>query len=1047
MSAASTAPFALGGELGADLAAVDWAATPLGSPDSWPQSLVSVVLVMLSSRFAMWMAWGPELTFLCNDAYRKDTLGAKYPWALGRPAAQVWAEIWPEIGPRIEHVMATGEATGDEALQLFLQRSGYPEESYHTFSYSPLTDDHGTVAGMLCVVSEDTERVIGARRMATVRDLGARVTALRSEDEVLDAAAAQLAANPWDLPFTAVYSLGDGDDEAVLSASTVLPEGHPAFPALLPLDGSDASTPAWPLHDVLAGRSADVTNLWQLFADLPTGGWAAPPDRALVVPFRQQGLARPQGFLVAALSPHRPADSDYRGFVELLAGQIGSALSTARAYQQERERSDRLVELDRAKTAFFTNVSHEFRTPLTLLLGPAEDALADEAHGLNPVQRERMAIIARNGERLLKLVNTLLDFSRFEAGSLRAEYEPVDLADYTTELARTFAAAIERVGLTLEVDCHRLSQPVFVDREMWAKIVLNLLSNALKFTFEGSICVRLSDTDTEVTLSVQDTGTGIPLDRQAGLFERFARIPGAASRSHEGSGIGLALVFDLAAAHSGSVGLTSEPGHGSTFTVTLPLGSDHLPADQVLAPATEGDGSTSSVERSARGFLAEALRWLSARTSSVEPSPAAAQSDRPKVLVADDNADMRDYVSRLLEPGHDVVLASDGKAALELARTQAPDLILSDVMMPRLDGFGLLAGLRADPLTAQIPVVLLSARASEEATVEGLEAGANDYLVKPFAARELLARVQANLELDRVRRTRRDLESSQQLLDQAQRLAKVGSWELDIRTGAVAASAEFVRQIQIPPQELAAGGFENGLVGRVYPDDRDRVRSALASALAGGTLDYEVRLVTPDGEERTYRTIGELDRDADGIPVRLRGSNQDVSEQRAAERALTEVAARAEAAAREFRIADELQRSLLPEIDVQGDGLHVAAYYRAGVEGTQVGGDWYDVIDLGAGRTALVLGDVMGRGVQAAAVMGQLRSAVRAYASLDLPPADVLEHLDGVVRGLGDDQIVTCVYAVHDPHDHVLTYANAGHLPPLLRAPDGTVIRLQGAEG
>ena len=206
------------------------------------------------------------------------------------------------------------------------------------------------------------------------------------------------------------------------------------------------------------------------------------------MPFRQQGQARPYGFLVAALNPYRPLDDGTAGFVELVAGQIGAALASARAYEDERERAERLVELDRAKTEFFTNVSHEFRTPLTLLLGPAEDALADRAHPLDRVQRERVDVVQRNGERLLKLVNTLLDFSRLESGTLHARFEPVDLAAYTGELAGAFASAVERVGLTLDArPADRCPSRCCVDREMWAKIVLNLLSNALKFTFEGGV--------------------------------------------------------------------------------------------------------------------------------------------------------------------------------------------------------------------------------------------------------------------------------------------------------------------------------------------------------------------------------------------------------------------------------------------------------------------------------------------------------------------------------------------------------------------------------
>src|SRR4051794_25112075 len=629
--------FASGGAVGRDLAVVDWAATPLGPPEQWPQSLVSVVRIMLSSRFAMWMGWGPDLTFFCNDAYRRDTLGRKYPWALGRPASEVWAEIWPDISPRVQRVLQ-GEATWDEALLLFLERSGYREETYHTFSYSPLTNDDGEIAGLFCVVSEDTERVISARHLATIRDVSAHVTALRNEREVVEAAARQLGQDTRSVPFGLVYLLADDSSAAVLAASTGVPAGSPAAPPAIELEDPDA---VWPVGELLEGRTVVVDDLAERFGDLPTGDWPEPPVRALAVPFRRQDEVRPHGFLVAALNRYRPLDADYRGFVELLADQIGSALSGARAYQEERERAERLQELDRAKTEFFTNVSHEFRTPLTLLLGPAEDALADPGHPMDDVQRERVEIIQRNGERLLKLVNSLLDFSRLEDGDVQARYEPVDLAAYTSELARTFTVAVERAGLTLTVDAPPLPGPVDVDREMWAKIVLNLLSNALKSAFDGEITLRLREQGGMAVLAVEDTGVGIAEDQLSRLFTRFTRVPGTASRSYEGSGIGLALVADLAAAHGGSVGVTSEPDKGSTFTVAVPLGRDHLPADQVVEPAPT---TPSGAERQARGFLAEALRWTggSSQPGFDDPGAAAPEADHATVLVVDDNADMRD---------------------------------------------------------------------------------------------------------------------------------------------------------------------------------------------------------------------------------------------------------------------------------------------------------------------------------------------------------------------------------------------------------------------
>jgi PAS domain S-box-containing protein len=390
----------------------------------------------------------------------------------------------------------------------------------------------------------------------------------------------------------------------------------------------------------------------------------------------------------------------------------------------------------------------------------------------------------------------------------------------------------------------------------------------------------------------------------------------------------------------------------------------------------------------------------------------------------------------------------DGADGLAQARAVPPDLVLTDVMMPRMDGFELLRALQSDPVTMGVPVVMLSARAGEEGTLQGLDAGADDYLVKPFTARELMARVRSNLELDRARRTRRQLERSRSLLDQAQRIARVGSWEIDLASRRVDASDEYLRIVGRTREELTAMAYHEVVDLLIHPDDRERVQRILDAADAAHEprFGYETRLVRPDGETVLIAVFGETVLADDGSVEGLRGTIQDITERRAAEEALAMAAANAEAAAREHSIADQLQRSLLPQKGFDLDHLEVATFYRAGVEGTQVGGDWYDVIELGGGRTALVVGDVMGRGVRAAAVMGQLRAAVRAYARLDLPPADLLESLDGLVREIDEDQIVTCIYAVFDPSDRMLRFANAGHLPPIVAVPGGECRIVDGEE-
>ncbi|MFN7948111.1 MAG: ATP-binding protein [Blastocatellia bacterium] len=744
-----------GGRMGARIRAFDWASHPLGPIEGWPQSLKLTVRLMLTSRYAMWMGWGPEFYFFCNDAYL-PTVGIKESWVLGASARRVWAEIWPDIGPRAESVVATGNATWDESLLLFLERSGYAEETYHTFSYSPVADDDGSIGGMLCVVTEETERVIGERRMTLLRELAADLTDTNEEPELFDAVRRQLGAHNKDLPFALVYLFEADGQQARLACAHGTAPGEAIAPLTIEVTADNV---VWPASEILSRAEAvTVTDLSARFAALPTGPWDKPARQAAVVPIAQQGQERPAGFLVAGINPYRPLDLSYLGFINLLAGQIASALSNARAYEEERKRAEALAEIDRAKTMFFSNVSHEFRTPLTLMLGPLEDALASNGE-VQPQTREQLETAHRNGVRLLKLVNTLLDFSRIEAGRADVSFEPVDLATFTAELASVFRSAVEKAGIKFIINCPPLESPVYVDREMWEKIVLNLISNAFKFTFAGEIEIRQRVVGSRVELSVRDTGTGIPAEELPHLFERFHRVKGARGRSIEGSGIGLSLVRELVRLHGGEVNVTSRINHGSIFTVSIPVGRAHLPADRVGATRAR-----SSTALRADAYVEEALRWLpeasqadsamrNEKSDSTSEIPhAARRTAHSRILLADDNADMRDYVRRLLGESYDVVTVANGRAALEAVREHRFDLVLTDVMMPELDGFGLLRALRADERTRDLPVIMLSARAGEESRVEGLEAGADDYLIKPFSARELLARVESNLKLARLRR-------------------------------------------------------------------------------------------------------------------------------------------------------------------------------------------------------------------------------------------------------------------------------------------------------
>ena len=815
--------------MAARVRAHDWSSTPVGPAHGWPQSLQTALSICLSSRFPMHVWWGPELTVFYNDAY-VPAMGDKHPDALGRRASRVWPEAWSELGPMAESVLAGEGATFSEDQLLFLRRHGYLEETYWTFSYSPIQDESGGIGGVFVAVSDTTTRVVGERRLKVLRDLGELSTvSAGTAEEASRAVVGVLARHRAEVPFVAAY-LRSPDGSLRLVAAHGVTVGSAVAPPTLhgPADGGVV----WQVAETGTAQVVPgfVDGAAKAVAPCVTGP-AAPTD-AVVLPVWVAGRVEPAGVLVAGVNPYRELDADHRSFFDLVADQLATAVTDALAYEAERQRAEALAELDRAKTDFFSNVSHEFRTPLTLIMGPVAELRAAPAVAADARLCEELDVIHRNALRLGKLVNSLLDFSRLQAGRVEAHFEPVDLAAYTAELASVFRSAVDRAGIDYLVDVVPLPEPVYVDRDMWEKIVLNLLSNALKFTFEGRITVALRAQERAAVLTVADTGTGVPADEVPRLFERFHRVERAKARSGEGSGIGLAVVRELIGLHGGTITVDSAPQRGTTFRVLLPLGHDHLPSDRVAPTSTER--GPAAVEP----FVAEALRWLSDDEPEQPAAPVGA--GRGQVLVADDNADMREYLTRLLRPRYAVRVVSDGAAALAAIREEPPDLVVSDVMMPGLDGMELLAAVRADPRTARVPVLLLSARAGQEAAVEGLAAGADDYLVKPFSAAELLARVGAHLQLGRARREAEARFTA--IADLAPALIWVAG-----RSGARVFVNAGWRQFTGRAADEPGADWQAGL----HPQDRARYRETVAAAMAASRgWEVEFRLRRADGVYR-----------------------------------------------------------------------------------------------------------------------------------------------------------------------------------------------------
>jgi PAS domain S-box-containing protein len=899
-----------GGEMGERIRAFDWSATALGPIDAWPQSLRSAVSILLPSKAQICLAWGPELVTIYNDAYR-PVFGAKHPGALGRPIREAWDELWRAgLKELFDGVLHTGEAFWARDRPFFMERHGYLEETYFDVSYDPVRDESGRVGGVFCIVSETTGRVFGERRLRTLRDLGRIAAQAQTVGEVRRQVAQVLAGNREDVPFALLYA-PEVEGGARLVAQAGLDGAAAAAPSL------PAAGPSWPLPaaPVLLGP-ADLA----AWGPLHSGPWPEAIRQVLVLPLSGTGEAG-HGWLVCGASPRQQVDDGLRDFLAMVAANIAAALDSARRSEDERRRAEMLAEVDRAKTAFFSNVSHEFRTPLTLMMGPLEDVLADPTRPLAPLQRDRLELARRSAMRLHKLVNSLLDFARIEAGRAQATFVATDLAALTTELASSFRSAMEKAGLRLVVDCPPLPAPAYVDRELWEKVVLNLLSNAFKFTFDGEVAVRLRQVGSRFVLDVRDTGVGIPAAELPRVLERFHRVEGTRSRTHEGSGIGLALVQELVRLHGGSVSVDSREGEGSCFTVTIPSGMAHLdPARVGAAPAL------ASTAVRAEAFVEEALRWL---PGSDEPAPAQAPAGtRRRIVLADDNTDMRDYIRHLLADSYEVEAVADGEAALAAVQRGGADLVLADVMMPRLDGLGLVRRIRQQPAIAEVPVVLLSARAGEAARIEGLDAGADDYLEKPFTARELLARIAARMEISQLRR-----EAALQVRDREQQLRLVTD---NAPVLLLYCDAQLRYRFVNAPYAARFGRQVDEVVGRALPEVLGSAWPALRQhaedAVAGRTVEFEELLPYPECGERWMHGTYIPERDAAGAVGGFIGVLQDVTERKLAELAAQEEAQRFEKLTRVgLALAGEsdLQRIVQAVTDVATDltAAHFGAFF------------------------------------------------------------------------------------------------------------------------
>lgn len=730
-----------GGEMGRRIREFDWQATELGSPRDWPQSLKTCIRIMLSSKQPIWIGWGPSILKFYNDAYI-DIVRGKHPHALGEPASVVWKDIWKDIEPMLSRAMERDEGTYEESRLLIMERSGFPEETYYTFSYTPVLGDDGRPAGMICYNTADTERILSERALKTMQLLDS-LGEKKREDEVFAQVERALSANPLDFPFAALYRISDDGAHAHLAATSGVDRADPLLDEQIILaDPGDRY--AQLASAVRQNRMAEAINRGH-WKNLAKGAWDVPPKYVVYLPIQSASRKFPLALLAVGLNPYRKFDEAYRNFLQQIADRIALGLGNVMAYEEEQRRLRALEELDKAKTLFFTNISHEFRTPLMLMLGPLEELMNHRSPEWSETQSAKVEVTHRNALRLLKLVNTLLDFSRMEGGRGHARFVKTDLASFTQNLASNFRSVIEKAELEFEVKTGSNACYAYVDRQMWEKVVFNLLSNAFKYTLKGKITLELDAQDGQVRLSVRDTGVGIPAHELPRMFERFHRVHNSTGRTYEGTGIGLSLIKELIGLHGGTIGVESTEGVGSCFTAMIPEGKAHLGASPVYDTSPEAEGSISDF------YVSEAESLLASAKKGPTTDDFRDNHRRDSVLIADDNADMREHIRSLLGSKYETLTASNGIEALDLIRKYRPALVLSDIMMPQMDGTELLRAVKSDPVVCHTPVILITARAGEESRIEGIEIGADDYIVKPFSSRELIVRAQAQIRMSNER--------------------------------------------------------------------------------------------------------------------------------------------------------------------------------------------------------------------------------------------------------------------------------------------------------
>ncbi|KAI9328079.1 hypothetical protein BDR26DRAFT_1012478 [Obelidium mucronatum] len=892
------------GVMGDIVKSFDWLKTApeLGEIRNWPSSLKTATSLVLRSKIQGLLLWGPAYRVIAYNDISISTFGGKHPTMLGASYAETFQEIWHIIKGTIVKAKETGQTSYFEDKGYMLFRHGFMELTYFTVTTCPVLGDRGEFEGVITWSFETTAKVVGNNRIMCLQDLGLNLISSPNVTGYWEALWEVLQNRKEEFAFGIIYRR---ENDGILLRYDKVVNIESSFPNKIdPVLGTQC--------DELTSKIAEAWNLEDTIEIIPAEAHPVHKNGTiLIIPILTTSDDAP-GLLVLGTNPNLNYDERYRSFINMAVHEIATSYTSVKSLETAKKQNHALLELDKVKTSFFVSMSHELRTPLTLIISPVEDVIKESKNQLTKEQSSTLELVRKNACRLLKLVNTLLDIGRLNAGCMTATFRRTNIADKIHQFESMFEGIIKKAGLNFITEFSQINEPCYMDEEMLQKIVFNLLGNAIKFTLKGYIktALRLSDDNKKFEFVVEDSGVGIPKDQLGRVFQQFHRVDYAGGRSFEGSGIGLALVSDLVKLHGGTITLRSVFGVGSTFIVSIPVGKNHLPPERVVetslqdidgSPVTSDSntGHLSVFLEEAREF-AESCPQTNETTSSAQeelethletdafmipkPDPNDQDSDifnKRLIFLVDDNSDMRKYLSQIISRYWSCQTFDNGHTALNAMKRIAPSLVVSDVLMPVLDGLQLVKEMRRRSDLAAIPVILFSGTGNK---IDGFESGADDFLEKPINQREMIFKIQKLLERSAIQThlendIKKEKEYSAHAMkryEQMSRISPLGLFLCDEQGNLLFANDKFAQMFGFEGidslMSANEGSMNSVLPDGIHPDDKEETlenwRKCINNQEPVVNLEFRIR-PSAAGKISWVQLCTILDSEADGSLIHI----------------------------------------------------------------------------------------------------------------------------------------------------------------------------------